>query len=1359
MGKRTDATLSWLLRDYPELFPQLAQWRDLAVQWIKSNPFWQEGKLYALTNFFERYLIAKDLPLDPKVFLENRTTLPDFYQEACPQSQWGRTLNNQILSFLDFVSKAPVDGPKRQPRGAAKNMDTTLSWLRRDYPELFPQLAQWRDLAVAWVETHPFGLENKLDALSFFFERYLIASKLPLDPKVFFEERSALPDFYQTACPHNSHGITVNNYILGFLEFASNGFGSPKRQPAGMGKATDLSLSWLQRDYAQLFPQLARWHELAVEWIKDENTAQSAKLEALSMFFERYLIAKELPLDPKDFLDGRTVLPDFYQSVGQQTAKGVTRNNYILAFLDFVLLRDFSQPGFDGQPTALPSFRNPLLRRTQKGALRSKGTMVDEDLSWIPRDNPELYSQLAVWHELAVEWLKGQRNSLQAAISALRAFFIRYLVAKQLPLDPRVFFDSKTVLPDFYKTACSQTSSGITQNSKIHDFLNLVLKECNQLGSDRIGAMRPSYRNPVQLLSFNSNGEPTLRREAKREDSELSWLAHSYPHLFPRLAQWRDLAVEWIKDEQRGLPVRLQALGLFFERYLIAQNLPVDLPSFFARGRDLPDFYETVCPQSTSGVGYNNYIHNFLHSVLLKECSSDGDDGQRVISPAFRNPVPRLSTDGMARPDETVHSPLPYGYIDELRQMVVQGPNFRDWAFVQGLEGVQLGKSGKHAPSWFPVTESQIDKNDPDCVWRIRTTKVGHKILEMWSPVRWVALLLKLILPLRTFQVRVLDSGEADTWRFVADEWIPNTNKLAEGSPKQSLQLGVFRRSTPQQGDEAESTVLYINTNKTADAKKSGTYKGYVVPWIKGGSQHQDAYYWLEKLRDWQEKYNPIERRTSWTELRARHGEPKTEVQLAGYSDACFLFRIAEGRKSERHLPITDIMMSRPWVKLLEALESRLARRGEKHQNGDRIRFICSPGEGKSELTTYFPLHSLRVSLITALALEGQAPFPIMQKLVGHSRLLMTLYYVKPGEMYIREILQKGKERLETNKEASIQNFLLNTDHERLLKEAICNDVESIAAVIPKHPAARNAAGWMMMMHGLCLVGGNTSEIENNSLGGCFNGGAIVGDPSRKLYGPVPGGTLNCVRCRWFVTKPEYLLALWAQVNNLNYHLDEARNTFRTRNEKYCELQKLRADAEEQGLPFERMQALRQAERLTQTAAKNFDNLALDLEACVRLTMRCMDVANASQGNGNQLVAVGSIADIQAVFEAIESELLQLSEVCEDVEIHPDLNPGKAVLRRSQLLDNVLYNNDFKPYFMQLGENEQLIIGNAFLRELAKKMNPSDLNLGRREVINLMDAGEKLSQIGIQVETLLPNARQNTAVLSAGSALYEDEHE
>ncbi|MFP3710979.1 hypothetical protein SB783_44150, partial [Paraburkholderia sp. SIMBA_009] len=71
---------------------------------------------------------------------------------------------------------------------------------------------------------------------------------------------------------------------------------------------------------------------------------------------------------------------------------------------------------------------------------------------------------------------------------------------------------------------------------------------------------------------------------------------------------------------------------------------------------------------------------------------------------------------------------------------------------------------------------------------------------------------------------------------------------------------------------------------------------------------------------------------------------------------------------------------------------------------------------------------------------------------------------------------------------------------------------------------------------------------------------------------------------------------------------------------------------------------------------------------------------------------------------------------------------GKAVFRRSQLLDAVLYREDLAPVFMLLGEQEQLLAGNAFMRRLAQQMNPENPALGQRQVIRLMDAGVSLSQ-------------------------------
>nr|WP_152715118.1 integrase family protein [Microvirga tunisiensis] len=821
------------------------------------------------------------------------------------------------------------------------------------------------------------------------------------------------------------------------------------------------------------------------------------------------------------------------------------------------------------------------------------------------------------------------------------------------------------------------------------------------------------------------------------------------------MAEWRVLAIEWLKGETHGIDNRLEALVQFFENYLIGQSLPLDPKVLLARKTVLPDFYKTSCPDSGRGVRYNNDIHAFLNFVLLREYTEPDDDGRAVVLAVYHNPVARRSRSGLLRLDESVYSPLPYGYIDELRQMLAQGPHFRDWIWAKSALGAEIGKRGFAAPSWFKVTPDQIDKDDPDCVWRVRPRRQqsGGDVLEMWSPVRWVALLVKLILPLRTFQVRVLDSGEADTWRYdstaedPSSTWKLNTHPLTHhlrhGSERKPLQQGVFRRSEALNDGEAVSTVLYISTNKTADIRRSGTEKGYVMPWVAGGPVHSDAFYWLEKLRNWQSKYNPIRSRTSWAELDARHIPAKSEVQLAQYPDACFLFRLPEARSGERHLPMADNTLQYPWFGLLEAFQNRLAARGETHANGAPIRLVPPPAESRGGQATLYPLHSLRVSLVTALALEGQVPFPILQKLVGHSRLLMTLYYTKPGTTHIKVALSDAARRLEAHKEASIQSFLLDTEHDQLLQQAICNSPSSLAATVPEHPASRNPAGWMPMHHGLCLVGGNTSEVERiRSIGGCYNGGSVIvasSTTTQSKYGPVPGGNRNCVRCRWFVTGPHHLPALVAHFNTIAYHFDEARNVCLGHETNLQELKRRRAAAETAGELFGELDALRQAERMWETSMKRFSDLAEDLVACWRLIERCKSAPDNPTGNGTVLVAVGTAFDVNVAFEETESELLQLSVVCQDAEVYPDLEPGKAIIRRSQLLDAALDRDDLPPMFMKLSEQDQLRVGNAFMRHLAGQLDPENPALGQRRVVELIDAGEHLSDyLGVDLDKFVP---------------------
>lgn len=824
--------------------------------------------------------------------------------------------------------------------------------------------------------------------------------------------------------------------------------------------------------------------------------------------------------------------------------------------------------------------------------------------------------------------------------------------------------------------------------------------------------------------------DETKSPRQKQHDIEMKWVQRDHPEF----EEWRALAVEWLAGEESGLSRKLAALARFFEDYLVKEQLPASPAVLLARGEHFPAFRETACPTSSAGVDYNNAIHGFLNWVLIRDFSIVSDYGVRVPSPAFRNPVPLLSKSGTGVPDESVRSPLPYGYIDELRRILAPGLSFKDWTFAQNALGVAMGEKGAPGRDWFDVTEDMVDRSDPDCVLRVRV-KDKKNVLQMWSPVRWVAVLVKLLLPLRSTQVRLLDSGEADTWRLDGGVWAQNIHPLAAGTVARPLQQGVLRRVPDPLGSSDVSTVLYINTNKTADKGKEGLGKGYVMPWFEPPSKAEDVFYWLERLRNWQERYNPLTRKTSWTEMDGRHIKLKSAPQLAGYSDACFLFRLAESNNGEAHLPVSDGVLTLAWCNLLEEMSSRLAARGDTHADGSPIKLATVDAAGRYH--TAFPLHSLRVSLITALALDGKVPFPILQKLVGHSRLLMTLYYFKPGNARVNTVLQEAAMRLalDAGKEKGISEFLLDTDHDRLVKTAICNSASSLAAAIPEHPGTRNAAGWMLMHHGLCLVGGNTSEIEDNrKVGGCHNGGPSIGNEADLLFGPVPGGSRNCIRCRWFVTEPHHLPALVAHFNTLAYHFDEARNKSLESEQRLQGLKREKAGREAQGVKFENSNELAKAERLWEANLKRFSDLAEDLVACWRLIERCRD-ALAGPNGGMQMLVQGALSDVQAIFEETESELLQLSGVCESLELYPDLEADKAILRRSQLLDSALYNEGLPPLFMQLSEGEQLLAGNSFMRRLALQVNPDDPALAQRQVIALMDAGKSLGEhLGIEVK-------------------------
>jgi len=848
----------------------------------------------------------------------------------------------------------------------------------------------------------------------------------------------------------------------------------------------------------------------------------------------------------------------------------------------------------------------------------------------------------------------------------------------------------------------------------------------------------------------------------RSSDITFSWMLTT---LGAEWQQWQELAAEWMATETKAIQAKMDALTRFFESYL-AECAPYAISNIdlFFQGynghRCSSEELEAVVKKTQNGASFVqkgvNYPCDFINFVIEKVFSEEDDNGNLI--PLVQNPLSKIKRQDSAM--ETVRNPLPYRYIQDLRQILCPLPDkteltileqalkddesllptyhyrhFKHWTWAQEQTG--QGKAGKSG-DWFEVEPDLIDKTDPDCVWRTKeVTRKGNKITvhQIWSPVKAMVIFMKLHLPLRTYQVRMLDSGEADTWRYENGQWVVNTqHDFALGNEKRPFGKGIFRRIHDTMTG-LYSTGLYINTNKTADQNKDELERGYIIPW-----QNEEVLYWLEKLRNWQEKYNPIAKPTDCTTLLKKHiGKQKSNKQLESMGEIAFLFRDAAANGEDKYKPIQDISPAFLWYRLLLTLENHLAEQGNTLDNGERLKLVVDYPEGTTEsskVATHFPLHSLRVSLITAYTMDTQLPLPVISKLLaGHTRLLMTIYYNKITPSVMAEKMDEAHGELDAKSKQSVRNFLKDASMEQIQCKMVYHSDDGIQAAL----ANRNPIGWEERSCGLCLVGGNTVKSDEvSTLGGCWNGGELIKDSkvaANRVYASVPHGSENCIRCRWFITEARYLPALNAHFNQLSYKAHQAANLSV---EIEGELEALKDEqffCEEQGKPFIKHDELQALQRRYEKQQVEADEYTKDWIACFEIINKIIRVEEARNEDDtkDKLIAVGSEQDVSHALKFIEtdSELLHLSLLCDDAEFYPDLQDElrktPVIQKRSMQLSRVLMKKGFEPIFMEMDDKQQLIAANAMLRQMAKIADPDDKLEGYRKVASYIEAGEYLT--------------------------------
>jgi hypothetical protein len=746
----------------------------------------------------------------------------------------------------------------------------------------------------------------------------------------------------------------------------------------------------------------------------------------------------------------------------------------------------------------------------------------------------------------------------------------------------------------------------------------------------------------------------------------------------PSLGEWQALLSGWMaNDVTGGVAPKRDALTVFF-RYLLACPVVTRNPlEYVSRNYVIPLGYEEWIDEqaleagtATKRIGQMAGFFDWYVDVRL---ALEDDLGRPVRNPQLFNPITRRKE--VPKRAETAREALPIRYIRELIHII----SHDEYAWAKSF-------NEDHIRRFHPMTKQ----------WE-----------TVWSPVRAYAMLLKLYLPLRTYQVAMLDSGEADSFVYSDGQWESNQGELAP-SGRALVQRGFLRRYQDA-NTRTEFTGFYINTNKTADRFKDLNDKGYEIPW-----QHDEVIRLAGELLVWQRTFNPIHQTTKWTELTNPNvTRSHTKAQLIARGASCFLFR--DPLRSSKDHPIYVGRLQKFWHKLLDELERRVAARGETLPNGQPIRFIERRDARGNPMVPMFDLHSLRVSILTALSVEGGVPLSVLSKCVaGHASVLMTLYYLKQGPSYISQQLAEAQTKMLEREQENYLRFLQDCDLSNAESIVAFNDQAGLRAV-----QEHSAAGWIVGDLGICPVGGSRCEV---------GGPKLTGENGRSDYQPTPGGPRNCVRCRFFLSGPAFLGGLVAHFNSVGIGVVDASEQLRKMQTDITAAENaIFADTAEEATSsaYRRLDALYSRR---ETAMTELDVLANNWHATYTMIERSKAILatapdGASPGKAIRLLATVDLADVAtALGECRPFDLY--NGVCQHATVYPATTVPTATLRRGRLLDAMLARNHREPVFASLTDAEALAVGNELVNFLYAR-------LGRYETSRLIEGSRLLTASGL----------------------------
>ena len=751
-----------------------------------------------------------------------------------------------------------------------------------------------------------------------------------------------------------------------------------------------------------------------------------------------------------------------------------------------------------------------------------------------------------------------------------------------------------------------------------------------------------------------------------RDGTDFAWASDQDAAMAP----WCGLATEFLLEVENSKAAWMTGINSFFDHLLENPRVPREPAAYLRRDMPPEPLFAHDAPSTF------NYVVRFLDWVVEAKFSEEDEDGRPVRLRGIANPLEKAK--GRTQSDETHREAMPTRFL----RLIVEILTGDDWAWARTRNA-----------DYFKVPDSETGE------WS-----------SIWSPVRAVALLMLCRVPLRVFQVRTLDAGEADALSYDLRQqaMVPNLGPLSGSAMGKNGQRGVLQL-VGGTNDRPPVLILRISTNKTADIGKDGWQKGYDCPYAP--REVVDALAWLAA---WQRENNRLSQPTPWQEVKEFEGK-KTTNELLGMK-SCFLFRDPlSTRPSE---PVTHGRLWTLWLELQAELEARLEASGITGPGGEKIVLVTNWVKGRPSSVRY-DMHTIRVSLITSFYADGKVPVEILMKIVGHATVVMTLYYAKLGVAYMSDEMSLAEVKVQ---EAEGLNW---TRHQRtktfadLRRAVVWNDEAGLTAF------SKGAVPALQTMNvGICPVG--CSQCDRGSKRTPTNGG-------RVFFVPVPGGRRNCAECRFLITGWPFRLGIQAEFNARSFALAQItkrRSELETVNEV---LDEERRRAASEGRPFlqhrEWTRAANDLDELTASA----DQIGRELQNLAALDCQIAAIPNdvgEDGAEGRVSLVVGDMSSVQSAFEET-SEFDLADRICQSSVVFPALVPADANRFRMRKYDQMLRRNGLPPVFLDMSEAEAMRAGNELGALLKQRAG------GRRNLLRLVEGEDTLVRLGIVPADLL----------------------